>query len=188
VPAAPHRPRAAVQGGLPRGAVVDAPPVHGGVLHVDTPFAHAVFAVARAPRVGDRPADARATDLRWDMGPCEAYGPRLSPSPLPWRHSGRSSLTASLRRHCDKTIPFQVLRSESLLRAKVTCSEAAVHVAHALMTRLGGTASTGRLPFQCHVRDARAGVVMALANGTTYQAIASLFFPAEKGQGQRMPP
>jgi hypothetical protein len=36
---------------------------------------------------------------------------------------------------------------------------------------------------KCYFRDARAGVVMALANGTAYQTIASPFFPAEKGQG-----
>jgi hypothetical protein len=36
---------------------------------------------------------------------------------------------------------------------------------------------------KCYFRDARTGVVMALANGTTYQTTASLFFPAEKGQG-----
>jgi alkylation response protein AidB-like acyl-CoA dehydrogenase len=76
-----------------------------------------------------------------------------------------------------------VSRSEPILRAKVTCAETAVHAAHELMALLGGTASTGRLPFQCYFRDARAGSVMALANGTAYQTIVSPFFPAENGQG-----
>jgi alkylation response protein AidB-like acyl-CoA dehydrogenase len=76
-----------------------------------------------------------------------------------------------------------VSRSEPILRAKVSCAETAVHIAQELMTILGGTAFAGRLPFQRYFRDARTGIVMALANGTAYQTVASPFFPAEKRQG-----
>ncbi|MCI0438046.1 MAG: acyl-CoA/acyl-ACP dehydrogenase [Chloroflexi bacterium] len=66
-----------------------------------------------------------------------------------------------------------------VLQAKVTCSETAARVTEELMTMFGGTAFAGRLPFERYFRDARAGLVMALANDMAYQNIASLLFPEE---------
>jgi alkylation response protein AidB-like acyl-CoA dehydrogenase len=64
-----------------------------------------------------------------------------------------------------------------LLQAKVVCSEAAVRVTTDLMTMFGGTAFAGRLPFERYFRDARAGLVMGLANDVAYGTIGTLLFP-----------
>jgi alkylation response protein AidB-like acyl-CoA dehydrogenase len=66
-----------------------------------------------------------------------------------------------------------------IVQAKVFCSETAVYVTQELMTMFGGTAFAGRLPFERYFRDARAGVVMALANDMAYQGIADGLFPPE---------
>ena len=63
------------------------------------------------------------------------------------------------------------------LQAKVTCSEAAVRVTQDLMTAFGGTAFAGRLPFERYFRDARAGLVMGMANDVAYQNMIPLMFP-----------
>ena len=74
-------------------------------------------------------------------------------------------------------------RATSLLpyiQAKVICSELAVRVTQDLMTMFGGTAFARQLPFERYFRDARAGVVMGLANDQAYETIAQILFP-EKG-------
>ena len=63
------------------------------------------------------------------------------------------------------------------VQAKVLCSEAAVRVTQDLMTIFGGTAFAARLPFERYFRDARAGMVMGMANDQAYELIASLLFP-----------
>jgi isovaleryl-CoA dehydrogenase len=63
------------------------------------------------------------------------------------------------------------------IQAKVLCSEAAVRVTQDLMTMFGGTAFAGRLPFERYFRDARAGMVMGVANDQAYQTIAGILFP-----------
>ena len=63
------------------------------------------------------------------------------------------------------------------IQAKVLCSEAAVRVTQDLMTIFGGTAFAARLPFERYFRDARAGLVMGMANDQAYELIASLLFP-----------
>ena len=63
------------------------------------------------------------------------------------------------------------------LQSKVTCSEAAVRVTQDLMTAFGGTAFAGRLPFERYFRDARAGLVMGMANDVAYQNMIPLMFP-----------
>ena len=65
------------------------------------------------------------------------------------------------------------------MQAKVLCAEAAVRVTQDLMTMFGGTAFARRLPFERYFRDARAGIVMGLANDQAYQTIADLLFPEE---------
>ena len=73
-------------------------------------------------------------------------------------------------------------RADSLLpfiQAKVVCSEIAVQVTQDLMTMFGGTAFARQLPFERYFRDARAGVVMGLANDQAYETIAALLFPQE---------
>ena len=66
------------------------------------------------------------------------------------------------------------------IQSKVTCSEAAIRATQDLMTMFGGTAFAGRLPFERYFRDARAGVVMGMANDQAYDNIASILFPDEK--------
>ena len=76
-------------------------------------------------------------------------------------------------------------RADSLLpfiQAKVVCSELAVQVTQDLMTMFGGTAFARQLPFERYFRDARAGVVMGLANDQAYETIAALLFPAANSE------
>lgn len=76
-------------------------------------------------------------------------------------------------------------RAPSLLpyiQAKVVCSELAVRVTQDLMTMFGGTAFARQLPFERYFRDARAGVVMGLANDQAYETIAELLFPEENAK------
>jgi alkylation response protein AidB-like acyl-CoA dehydrogenase len=63
-----------------------------------------------------------------------------------------------------------------VMQAKVFCSETAAHVTQELMTMFGGTAFASRLPFERYFRDARAGLIMALANDATYQDMANMLF------------
>ena len=63
-----------------------------------------------------------------------------------------------------------------VMQAKVFCSETATHATQELMTMFGGTAFAGRLPFERYFRDARAGLIMALANDATYQDIAGMLY------------
>ena len=66
-----------------------------------------------------------------------------------------------------------------VMQAKVLCSETAAHATQELMTMFGGTAFASRLPFERYFRDARAGLIMALANDAAYQDIASMLFREE---------
>ena len=63
------------------------------------------------------------------------------------------------------------------LQAKVVCSETAVKVTQEIMTMFGGTAFAGRLPFERYFRDARAGLIMGVANDQAYQLIGGFLFP-----------
>ena len=63
------------------------------------------------------------------------------------------------------------------MQAKVACSEAGVRVTQDLMTIFGGTAFAGRLPFERYFRDARAGLVMGMANDSAYQQMVPIMFP-----------
>ena len=63
------------------------------------------------------------------------------------------------------------------MQAKVVCSEAAVRVTQDLMTTFGGAAFASRMPFERYFRDARAGMVMGMANDTAYQNMVPLLFP-----------
>jgi alkylation response protein AidB-like acyl-CoA dehydrogenase len=62
-------------------------------------------------------------------------------------------------------------------QAKVACSEAAVRATQDLMTIFGGTAFASRLPFERYFRDARAGLVMGMANDMAYEGMIPLMFP-----------
>lgn len=70
-----------------------------------------------------------------------------------------------------------------VMQAKVLCSETAVHATQELMTMFGGTAFAGRLPFERYFRDARAGLIMALANDAAYQDIANMLYREEEVRG-----
>jgi len=63
------------------------------------------------------------------------------------------------------------------LQAKVACSEAAVRVTQDLMTSFGGTAFARRLTIERYFRDARAALVMGMANDVAYQNMIPLMFP-----------
>ena len=47
------------------------------------------------------------------------------------------------------------------------------------MTTSGGTAFAGRLPFERYFRDARAWLVMGMANDAAYAGMISIMFPPE---------
>ena len=64
------------------------------------------------------------------------------------------------------------------LQAKVICAEVAVHVTQDLMTMFGGTAFARQLPFERYFRDARAGMIMGVANDQAYETIGDLMFPS----------
>jgi alkylation response protein AidB-like acyl-CoA dehydrogenase len=66
-----------------------------------------------------------------------------------------------------------------VMQAKVTCSEAAVNGTQDLMTIFGGTAFAARLPFERYFRDARAGIVMGMANDQAYQGMTPLLLPKD---------
>jgi alkylation response protein AidB-like acyl-CoA dehydrogenase len=68
-----------------------------------------------------------------------------------------------------------------ILQAKVTCAEAAVNGTQDLMTMFGGTAFASRLPFERYFRDARAGIVMGMANDGAYQQMLPLLLPRPPG-------
>jgi alkylation response protein AidB-like acyl-CoA dehydrogenase len=63
------------------------------------------------------------------------------------------------------------------MQAKVVCAEAAVRVTQDLMTTFGGAAFASRMPFERYFRDARAGMVMGMANDAAYQNMVPLLFP-----------
>jgi len=63
------------------------------------------------------------------------------------------------------------------LQAKVNCSEAAVRVTSDLMTCFTGTAFARRSPIERYFRDARAGLVMGMANDVAYQNMIPHLFP-----------
>lgn len=72
-------------------------------------------------------------------------------------------------------------RAPSLLpyiQAKVICSEVAVRVTQDLMTMFGGTAFSKQLPFERYFRDARAGLIMGMANDLAYEVIGDMLLPA----------
>lgn len=69
--------------------------------------------------------------------------------------------------------PSQLVYSQ----AKVACSEAGVRVTQDCMTIFGGTAFARRLPFERYFRDARAGLVMGMANDMAYEGMLPLMFP-----------
>ena len=70
-----------------------------------------------------------------------------------------------------------------VMQAKVFCSETAVHTTQELMTMFGGTAFAGRLLFERYFRDARAGMIMALANDAAYQDMASMLYREDTASG-----
>ncbi len=74
----------------------------------------------------------------------------------------------------------QVAAPLPYLQAKVSCSEVAVLVTQELMTMFGGTAFAARLPFERYFRDARAGMIMGLANDDAYQTIYGMLFPEKR--------
>ena len=70
------------------------------------------------------------------------------------------------------------------VQAKVLCAEVGVRVTAELMTMFGGTAFAGRLPFERYFRDARAGLVMGVANDAAYDTIGTLLFPAHASDAE----
>lgn len=63
-------------------------------------------------------------------------------------------------------------------QAKVACSEAGTRVTQDCMTMFGGTAFASRLPFERYFRDARAGLVMGMANDMAYDGMIPIMFPS----------
>jgi len=91
------------------------------------------------------------------------------------RGIGRGIAVALARIGVDVAVNYRSQDDE--LAAKVVCSEAAVRVTQDVMTIFGGTAFASRLPFERYFRDARAGMVMGMANDAAYQNMVPLLFP-----------
>src|SRR5262245_49388575 len=79
-PTDPHRALAPVEGLLQLRAVLDDPPVNGGVIDLDPPFLHEFFDMARAQRIRHIPAHPHQNNLWGEMGPFEIDRHRRSPS------------------------------------------------------------------------------------------------------------
>lgn len=73
-------------------------------------------------------------------------------------------------------------------QAKVACSATAVHVTSEIMEMGGGSAFARRLPFERHLRDARAGVVMGITNDTMLSNIARMLFPSSPRKAESKAP
>src|SRR5262245_50346890 len=102
-PADPHVTLAPMKRLFELWTIFDDPPIHGGVIHLHSPFLHEFFNMARAQRVRHIPADAHEHDVWWEMSPFEAYGHRRSPSRCTLRHSRRAYLKSPPGKTCDRT-------------------------------------------------------------------------------------
>ena len=65
---------------------------------------------------------------------------------------------------------LDALKKEGLFALQLTQNQ---------MTTSGGTAFAGRLPFERYFRDARAWLVMGMANDAAYAGMISIMFPPE---------
>jgi alkylation response protein AidB-like acyl-CoA dehydrogenase len=65
---------------------------------------------------------------------------------------------------------LDVLKKEGLFALQLTQNQ---------MTTFGGTAFAGRLPFERYFRDARAWLVMGMANDAAYAGMIPIMFPPE---------
>jgi len=83
-------PLAAMQGFLQLRAILDDPPVHRRVIHVDASCKHEFFDVTRTQRVGNIPPHIREENILGKMGSLEAHRHRYSPSLFTVDDRGRS--------------------------------------------------------------------------------------------------
>jgi alkylation response protein AidB-like acyl-CoA dehydrogenase len=61
----------------------------------------------------------------------------------------------------------------------------AVEVTSEIMGIGGGTAFARHLPFDCYLRDARAGVVMGITNDTILSNLARMLFPGSRQKTEK---
>jgi hypothetical protein len=100
-PAAPHGPSTAVKRFLQLRAILQDPPVDGGVIHGDSPFLHQFFDVTRTQRIRHIPPHARENDLLWEMRTLEVHRHHLSPSLISRHDRGRAYPKSSQMKICD---------------------------------------------------------------------------------------
>src|SRR5262245_52952036 len=81
----------------------DHQPVNGGVIHLNPPFLHEFFNMARAQRIRHIPTYAHENDILWEMNALEAHRHRLSPSLATTDHEGRSYRKSPQMKTCDRT-------------------------------------------------------------------------------------
>jgi hypothetical protein len=72
------------------------------MIHVDTPFEHKFFDMARAEGIGHLPADTRENDLVWEVGTLEGHRHHLSPSLVTLGQRERAYPKSPQRKICDR--------------------------------------------------------------------------------------
>ena len=89
----------------------------------------------------------------------------------PGRRSSPKNSPSSRANRPELPIPqesLDALKKEGLFALQLTQNQ---------MTTFGGTAFAGRLPFERYFRDARAGLVMGMANDMAYEGMIPFMFP-----------
>jgi hypothetical protein len=90
-PTDPYRTLAPVKRLFQQRAILDSPPVDGGVIDVNPTFCHEFLDVAGAQRVRYIPAHPHENDLFGEMGTLKTDRHRLSPSSITVAHRGNTS-------------------------------------------------------------------------------------------------
>src|SRR5215831_8384106 len=103
-PTHPHRALTPVKCLFEQRAILDGPPVDGGVIDVNAPFCHEFLNVACAQRIRHIPAHPHENDLFGEVGSLKTDRHRLSPSGITVGHRGRAYRKSPQMKICDKTI------------------------------------------------------------------------------------
>src|SRR6266699_3349550 len=103
-PTDPHRPLVAVKRCLQLWTVCDDSAVDRGMIHVDTPFEHECFDMARAEGRGHVPADTRENDRWREVGTLEAHRHRLSLALVIMSHRERAYPKSPQMKIYDRTL------------------------------------------------------------------------------------
>src|SRR4029453_9176592 len=102
-PTDPHRALTPVKRLFQQRAILDGPPVDGGVIDVNSPFCHEFLDVAGAQRVRHIPAHPHENDLFGEVCSLKTDRHCRSPSCITVAHRGRSYRKSPQMKICDKT-------------------------------------------------------------------------------------